>query len=139
MASPGNASTVTSPTGHGGDNEAVADIAANCASSGRRAKEIIMPAYAATWSAAVGRAEMARAAAATLKTTPSVISLGYGGATLEEVVDEEEEMDQSTCCWGRVKCTTRRARTCVYLGCLMTMILSIELGLYFWALVSVFH
>ncbi len=116
------------------DSTTTADSITN-GNSSRRLKEIILPAYAATWSAASGRAkgaEVAKAAAAAMVTTPSAMSLTY--TTLEEVVEEEEE--PTSICWGLVKCTERRKRTCVYLGCLASMILSIELGLYIWALVS---
>uniref|UniRef100_A0A5K3FFD7 GpcrRhopsn4 domain-containing protein n=1 Tax=Mesocestoides corti TaxID=53468 RepID=A0A5K3FFD7_MESCO len=90
--------------------------------SHRRLKEILLPAYAATWSAAVARSEVIKAA--TMVPTSSVVSLAFAN---------QEEESTPACC-GLIKCTQRRKRTCVYLGCMMSAILSIELGLYIWAL-----
>ena len=91
-----------------------------------------LPPTAATWSAALlsSRAKAAAVAAATMATLPSVVSL-----TLASREEAEEDATPRPVLCGLFKCTPRRLRTCLYLGFMVSFVISIELGLYIWALV----
>lgn len=96
-----------------------------------RFKDIVLPPTAATWSVALCRSETAAAAAemAAMVATPSVVSLTY--TTLGEGAEEAARL--LPMCGGLCKCTQRSLRTCLYLGSMVTLIISIELALYVWA------
>lgn len=100
-----------------------------------RAKEVHLPPMSATWSVAVYHKAALVVEAATAATemaaSPSVASLTF-------TVEAEDVIKPFPFCCGLFKCTPRRMRIFLYLGSLLTAIISVELALYIWAMASTF-
>nr|CDS29727.1 hypothetical protein HmN_000247200 [Hymenolepis microstoma] len=119
------------------DNESTNTATTTHVDGRTRTKEVHLPPSAATWSVALCRTEAAVAkavaSAAQMNASPSVASLTftvYGGK------ETEEANKPFLFCFGLFKCSHRRMRIFLYLGSLLTVIISIELGLYIWAMLD---
>ncbi|KAM3181170.1 hypothetical protein ACTXT7_014887 [Hymenolepis weldensis] len=117
------------------DNESTSTATTTHVGGQTRAKEVHLPPTAATWSVALCRTE-ASVAKAVASAAQMVASTSVGSLTFTVYGSEDTENANKPFlfCFGLFKCTPRRMRIFLYLGSLLTVIISIELALYIWAM-----